>query len=168
LRQGNVTGNREATPAVHLRPVEDRDIDVFFAHQADPVAAEMAAFPSRDKEQFAAHWAKIRADATTVLRAIVADGEVAGNIGSWQQDGQRLLGYWIGREQWGRGIATQALARFLTEHEPTRPVYAHVAVHNAGSIRVLEKAGFQRARELEDQAPPSDDGIDECVFVRKV
>lgn len=150
---------------MHLRRVEDPDINVFFDHQADPSAAEMAAFPSRDEEQFAAHWAKIRADATTVIRAIVADGEVAGNIGSWHQDGQRLLGYWIGREHWGRGIATRALARFLVEDEPTRPVYAYVAVHNAGSVRVLEKAGFQRAREVEAQMPPPDDGIDEFVFV---
>jgi RimJ/RimL family protein N-acetyltransferase len=165
LRQGELTENRNAALEVHLRRVEDSDIDVFFDHQADPSAAEMAAFPSRDKEQFAAHWAKIRADGTNVIRAIVADGVVAGNICSWRQDGQRLVGYWIGREQWGRGIGTQALAQFLTEDEPTRPVYAYVAVHNAGSIRVLEKAGFQRDREMEAQVPPPDDGIDEFVFV---
>ena len=145
--------------------MEDPDIDVFFDHQADPSAAEMAAFPSRDKEQFAAHWAKIRADGTTVIRAIVANGAVAGNICSWQQDGQRLLGYWIGREHWGRGVATRALVLFLTEDEPTRPVYAHVAVHNAGSVRVLEKAGFQRDHQVEARMPPPDDGIDEYVFV---
>jgi RimJ/RimL family protein N-acetyltransferase len=150
---------------VHLRQVEDPDIDVFFDHQADPLAAEMAAFPSRDKDRFAAHWAKIRADDANVLRTIVADGVVTGNICSWHQGGQRLLGYWIGREQWGRGIATRALTRFLTEAEPARPMYAHVAAHNAGSIRVLEKAGFQRDREAEAQEPPPDDGIVEFVFV---
>ncbi|RSM73090.1 hypothetical protein DMB66_03315 [Actinoplanes sp. ATCC 53533] len=69
------------------------------------------------------------------------------------------------RERWGRGIATRALARFVTEDEPTRPVYAHVAVHHAGSIRVLEKAGFRRDVEGEAQAPPPDDGVAELVFV---
>jgi RimJ/RimL family protein N-acetyltransferase len=155
---------RSAAHEVLLRRVEDGDIDTFFDHQADSAAAEMAAFPSRDKDQFAAHWAKIRADGTSLLRTIVADGAVAGNIVSWHQDGQRLVGYWIGREQWGRGIATRALARFLTE-ESTRPLYAHVAVHNAGSIRVLTKAGFRRDRDLEAQAPAPDDGIDEFIFV---
>lgn len=100
----------DAAREVCLRAVEDRDLDVFFAHQAEPEAVETAAFPARGKEQFMAHWAKIRADGTNVLRTIVADGAVAGNIVSWEQDGQRLLGYWIGREHWGRGIATQALA----------------------------------------------------------
>lgn len=160
-----MTDDRNAAPEVRLRHVEDSDIDVFFVHQADPSAAAMAAVPIRDREQVAAHWTKIRADGTIVLRAIVADGEVVGNIGSWRQDGQRLVGYRIGREQWGRGIATRALTRFLSEEEPTRPVYAHVAVHNAGSIRVLEKAGFRRDHELEAQAPAADDGVDEFVFV---
>jgi RimJ/RimL family protein N-acetyltransferase len=159
-----VTDGGNATPEVRLRPVEDQDVDVFFAHQADPVAAEVAAFPSRDKARFAAHWAKIRSDPGVTLRTIEADGEVAGNIGCWQQDGMSLLGYWIGREYWGRGIATQALVRFLGE-EPKRPLYAHVAVHNAGSIRLLQNAHFQRAHELESVAPVPADGVEELIFV---
>ena len=159
-----MTGIQGVTPAVRLRDVEDRDIDVFFDHQADPQAVEMAAFPARDHDQFAAHWAKIRADETLLARTIVADGMVAGNIGSWPQDGQQLLGYWIGREYWGRGVATRALALFVDEVS-IRPLYAHVAVHNVGSIRVLEKCGFQRDREQEAKAPAPDDGTGEFIFV---
>jgi len=149
---------------VTLRTVEDRDLDVFFEHQADPQAVEMAAFPARDKDQFAAHWAKVRADEALVVRTILADGMVAGNIGCWQQDGQHLLGYWVGREFWGRGVATQALAR-LVDEVSIRPLYAHVAVHNVGSIRVLGKCGFRRDRVQEAEAPASDDGIEEFFFV---
>jgi RimJ/RimL family protein N-acetyltransferase len=155
---------RNTAHEVRLRQVEDRDLVVFFDNQADPVAAAMSASPTRNKGQFAAHWAKMRRDDTKILRAIEADGAVAGTIGSWDEDGQRLLGYWIGREQWGRGIATRALTQFLTE-DSARPLYAHVAVHNAGSIRVLTKAGFRRDRELEAQAPPPEDGVDEFIFV---
>ena len=152
------------TPAVRLRSVEDRDVEVFFEHQADPQAVEMAAFPARDKDRFAAHWAKIRGDETLVVRTIVADGVVAGNIGSWPDNGQQLLGYWLGREFWGRGVATQALA-LLVEEMSIRPLYAHVAVHNVGSIRVLEKCGFRRDRVEEAKAPASDDGIEELIYV---
>jgi RimJ/RimL family protein N-acetyltransferase len=159
-----MTGVRDVTHEVRLRSVEDGDLDVFFDHQVDPKAIEMAAFPARDKDQFAAHWAKIRADDTAVVRTIVADGMVAGNIGSWQQNGQRLLGYWVGRAHWGRGVATEALARFVDELS-TRPLYAHVAVHNVGSIRVLEKCGFRRDRVQEAKAPAPDGGVEEFIFV---
>lgn len=143
-----MTGIHDATPAVRLRSVEDRDLDVFFDHQADPQAVEMAAFSARDRDQFADRWAKVRADETLMARTIVADGTVAGNIGSWQENGQQLLGYWVGRACWGRGVATQALALFV-EEVSIRPLYAHVAVHNEGSIRVLDKCGFRRDRVQE-------------------
>ena len=159
-----MTEIRDATPQVRLRSVEDQDLDVFFEQQADPESAAMAAFPPRDKDQFGAHWARLRADPTLVTRTIVADGEVAGNIGSWPDDGQQLVGYWVGREWWGRGVATQALT-LLADEVPTRPLYAHVAAHNAGSIRVLEKCGFRRDREQEASTAASDDGIEELVFV---
>jgi RimJ/RimL family protein N-acetyltransferase len=124
----------------------------------------MAAFPARDKDRFAAHWARVRADDTLVVRTIVADGKVAGHIGSWPVDGQRLLGYWLGREFWGRGVATQALAQWVDEVS-VRPLYAHVAVHNVGSTRVLEKCGFRRNRVQEAKAPTPDDGVEELIFV---
>ena len=162
-----MTGVHDVTRAVRLRSVKDRDLEVFFDHQADPQAVEMAAFPARDKDQFAAHWAKVRADDTLVVRTFVADGVVAGNIGSWQENGQQLLGYWVGREFWGRGVATQALA-LLVDEVSIRPLYAHVAAHNVGSIRVLEKGGFRRDRAQEAMAPASDDGIEEFIFVLDV
>ena len=87
-------------------------------------------------------------------------------IGSWQQDGRQFLGYWVGREFWGRGVGTQALA-LLVDEVSVRPLYAHVVVHNVGSIRVLEKCGFRRGRVQEAKAPAPDDGIEELVFVLK-
>jgi RimJ/RimL family protein N-acetyltransferase len=159
-----MTGEDFVTPAVRLRSVDERDLVVFFDHQADPQAVEMAAFPARDKDQFAAHWARVRADDSVVARTIVVGGLVAGNIGSWQQDGQQLLGYWVGREWWGRGVATQAVA-LLVDELAIRPLYAHVARHNVGSIRVLEKCGFRRDRAQEASAPAPDDGIEELIYV---
>jgi RimJ/RimL family protein N-acetyltransferase len=127
---------------VALRPTRPDDLDVMFDHQADPEAAEMAAFPSRERDAFMAHWARIMADDTVVSRTIDVDGAVAGNIVSWIQDDARMVGYWIGRDYWGRGVASAALALFL-EQVATRPLWAHVARHNVGSRRVLEKSGFQ-------------------------
>ena len=64
-----------------------------------------------------------------------------------------MVGYWIGKEHWGRGIASAALVLYL-DVERHRPLLATVVEHNAGSRRVLEKAGFQLvARELVDDGP---------------
>jgi RimJ/RimL family protein N-acetyltransferase len=150
---------------VRIRDVEDGDLELFFEHQLDPEATRMAAFPSRERDPFMAHWAKIRADRTALMQTIVADGRVVGNIVSWDQSGDREIGYWIGRDHWGRGIATEALALFLG-HVRSRPLHAHVAVHNAGSIRVLEKCGFQRLAAQEIQ-PLAADGIEEIALILK-
>ena len=91
---------------VVLREVVDSDLPIFYEHQRDPEAVRMAAFPSRDHDAFITHWAKVRREASNVIRTIVCDGQVAGNIGSWIAEDQRRIGYWIGREFWGRSVAT--------------------------------------------------------------
>lgn len=138
---------------VSLRAVEDDDLPFFFEWQADEESSRMAAVATRDAEAFAAHWSRIRSDAGTTLRTIVADGAVAGNALSWTGADGRMVGYWLGKAYWGRGIASSALPLFL-EEERHRPLLATVAEHNAGSRRVLEKAGFQLvARKLVDDGP---------------
>ena len=126
-----------------LREVVDSDLDAFFEHQREPEANRMAAFPARDREAFDAHWRRLLADDLLTKKTIVSEGEVAGNIGCWEQEGRRLVGYWIGREFWGKGLATRALQE-LTGEVTQRPLHAWVATSNVASIRVLEKCGFVR------------------------
>ncbi len=143
---------------VSLRPVHDGDLEVFFAHQADAEASWMADFPSRDHDAFMAHWAKIRSDASVVTRTAVVGGRAAGHFVSWEDEGQRHVGYWIGRDHWGRGVATAGLALFLDE-VTARPLHAYAATHNTGSIRVLVKCGFRQTAE-DDVAHQGDaDGV---------
>ncbi|HEU0296840.1 MAG TPA: GNAT family N-acetyltransferase [Anaerolineales bacterium] len=125
-----------------LRNVTESDLPILYEQQLDPEATAMAAFPSRDRESFMAHSAKIMADESVIFKAIVFDGQVAGSMVSWILEGEREVGYWLGREFWGKGIATRALAEYV-EIVKTRPLYAHVAKHNVGSQRVLEKCGFK-------------------------
>jgi RimJ/RimL family protein N-acetyltransferase len=132
-----------------LRDVIDSDLPVFFEHQRDPEATQMADFPARDREAFDAHWERVLADPTGTKKTIVFEGRVAGNAVSWDQDGRRLVGYWLGKEFWGKGLATKALAELVDELD-RRPLYAYVAKTNVGSIRVLEKCGFVRSDEDED------------------
>lgn len=131
---------------ISLGEVTDADVEIFFEYQRDPIAVEMAAFPSREKEAHLQHWARLRADDTNITRTILFGDKVAGSIGRWVRDDKRFIGYWIGREYWGKGVATRALRTFV-DLLGERPLFAHVARHNLGSIRVLEKCGFERQSE---------------------
>ncbi len=145
-------------PEVRIRPVEDDDLPIFLAHQDDPIAAAMAAFPTRAPDVFYEHWATIRADPTNYTRTIVADDEVVGDIVSWLDHGSRQVGYWIGRDHWGKGFATAAL-RLMLDEITDRPVTAHIVPANIGSQRVVEKCGFVRVGEK-----VADDGVHELIL----
>jgi RimJ/RimL family protein N-acetyltransferase len=144
-------------PDVRLRAVDDADLPIFLGHQDDPVAAAMASFPTRAPDAFFTHWAAIRADPSVVTRTVVVDGSVVGDIVSWLEGDRREVGYWIGRAFWGRGYATAAL-RLLLREIPARPIFAHVALDNVGSRRVLEHCGFVRVGEA-----VADDGVHESI-----
>jgi RimJ/RimL family protein N-acetyltransferase len=139
------------------------DLATFYEHQADPIANEMAAFPPRDREAFLAHWGRILVDETVVTRTVLVDGRVAGNVGCFERFGLREVGYWIGREHWGRGVATRALSALL-ELVPTRPLYARVAVRNPASRRVLEKCGFGATDEADPAPEDPDDDVEEVLM----
>jgi RimJ/RimL family protein N-acetyltransferase len=143
------SAGRPLADEVLLRDADESDLPGFFEHQFDPEATHMAGFPSRERGAFMAHWSKILQNESVVKKTILYGGEVAGNIVSFLDSGERDVGYWIGREFWGRGVATRALAAFL-RLEVRRPLYAHVALHNAASIRVLQKCGFHISHEEEE------------------
>lgn len=127
--------------SVTLRNLAESDFPILYEHQREPEANHMAAFPAREFEPFMAHQQKIMATDSVITRTILLNGEVAGSIACFEMEGQTEVGYWIGRAYWGKGVATEALGQFLSV-TTQRPLYAHVAKHNIGSRRVLEKCGF--------------------------
>lgn len=127
---------------VSLRDVLVADLPILFEHQADPVACRRAA---------------------VMQKTVLCDRQVAGNIVSFERSNRREIGYWIGREYWGRGVATEALNRFL-QHVTPRPLFAHVAKRNPASIRVLEKCGFA-ITERSPRPPEADENSGEKVVL---
>jgi len=140
-----------STPSLFLRDVEPDDLPILYEFQLDEASTRMAAFPARDREAFFAHKAKVLQDSANIAKTIVYDGKVVGEVMSFLDEGLREVGYWIGRDYWGKGIASQALAQLVAELP--RPLGAHVVQHNVGSIRVLEKCGFLRIGEAEVSLP---------------
>ncbi|MGW2329639.1 GNAT family N-acetyltransferase [Streptomyces sp. NPDC001700] len=154
-------------PRVRLRAVNRDDLAVFFDYHRDAEASRMAAFTADnpdDRSAFDERWDRILGDDTVVKRTVLYDGRVAGNVLGFAQYGDPSVGYWIGREHWGKGIATRALAAFL-EEMPLRPLYARVAADNAGSLRVLEKCGFRVTREERAYAAARGQEIGELVLI---
>ena len=145
---------------IELRVVRVSDLDAFYEFQADPVAAAMAVFASRDRASHFEQWTtRIMGNPDNVARTVLVDGVVAGNVLSWPIDGVRYVGYWIGRDFWGAGVATQAVGLLLGELTE-RPLYADVVQTNRGSQRVLEKNGFV----LIEQRPSHDEGLEEYLY----
>ena len=160
---GCVANEVQALDEVTLRAVIDSDLPILFEYQRDPETVRMSAFPARQREAFMAHWAKIRADPGVALRTVLLEGQVAGSIVSWEQDNHREVGYGLGPEFWGRGIATRALAAFLQE-VTVRPLFGYTAEHNLASMRVLQKCGFVRAGETKGVLNVGGELVTEVIY----
>lgn len=162
----SVGGDSVPRMQITLRDLADDDLDALFLWEQDPRAVEMAAFtradPS-DREAFDAHLARILADPTTLNRAIEHSGRFVGTIASFPSELGREITYWVDPARWGRGIASAALMAFL-ELDPTRPLFARVAVHNLGSARVVQRAGFVPVGSDRGWADGVGREVDETVF----
>jgi RimJ/RimL family protein N-acetyltransferase len=146
--------------------VSEGDLDAFFEHQRDPEARFMAAFTRGDpddRDAFVARWKGLVADDSVAAWTVLAGERVAGSIVAFERDGDREVSYWIGREFWGRGIATEALGACL-ERVAVRPIHARAARDNVASLRVLEKNGFQPVRVESAFADARGRAIEEVVL----
>lgn len=150
-----------------LRDIVSDDLPIFFEHQLNQEANYMAAFTAKDptnQEAFMVHWHRILADKTVIIQTIVFNGQVAGSVSSYENEGKPEVTYWLGREYWGKGIATWALTEFLAHHNKTRPICARVAEDNLGSRRVLEKCGFTTIGESRGFANARGQEIEELLL----
>jgi [ribosomal protein S5]-alanine N-acetyltransferase len=135
--------------AVQLRDTTEADLDTLFDLQDDDESRRMAAFAPHDTADRAAYVARHRQylrDEDKVTKTVVVDGEVVGSVAKFVMDGEAEVTYLIRRDQWGRGLASAALAGLLDEVRE-RPLFARVATDNVGSARVLERNGFVRVGE---------------------
>ena len=95
----------------------------------------------------------------TFAYAIDVDGRAVGSIGAFRQRNIHFrtaeLGYYLSEEYWGRGIMTiavkQICEKLFSETDILR-IFAEPFENNAGSRRVLEKAGFQLEGILKNNA----------------
>lgn len=133
-------------PAISLRPTTTSDLDTLFKFQLDKEGGFLAAFMPKDHDNKTAYLEKhnrLLNDPSVNNQTILLENEIAGSIAKFVMEGDAEITYWIDRQHWGKGIATQALKTFL-EIEATRPLFGRVAFDNSGSQKVLEKCGFKK------------------------
>ena len=107
-------------------------------------------FPFPYHSAHAQAWIRdVMADRPEMNFAIASAEEAIGGIGLHRQtDFMRRsaeLGYWLGEEHWGKGIATMAVKTMTAwgfAHMDIDRIFAQVFGWNPASGRVLEKAGF--------------------------
>ena len=113
--------------------------------------------------------------ATTPQTSLAIDvgGEAAGGLGYVPgNDVERYsaeVGYWLGEACWGRGVVTEALTLF-TAHAFKElgllRLFALPFADNLASIRVLEKAGFEREGILRSSSVKYGKPRDQAIYAK--
>ena len=157
-----------------LRSWEWRDRESIVRYANNPKVARNLRdrFPHPYTDRDARNWLEIVVDADPETNfAIVVGGEAVGGVGyTLQYDVDRRsaeIGYWLGEEFWGRGIATEALIAVtdhaFASHDLCR-VFANVFEWNPASARVLEKAGYTFEGRLRKSVTKEGQTIDQLMY----
>jgi ribosomal-protein-alanine N-acetyltransferase len=108
-----------------------------------------------------------------ITRVIEYQGHFVGSVGITPQSGWRdhlgEIGYWVGKDYWGKGIATAALEKMTDygfSHRSFRKLCASVLAPNIASMRVLEKYGYHREAILKDEVQKGGSYFDIHHFAR--
>lgn len=107
-----------------------------------------------------------------ICRTIAVNGCAAGSIallrGSDIYRRSAELGYWLAEDYWGKGIMTRAVRQICREGFAQWPdvvrIYAEPFAYNAGSRRVLEKAGFSLEGVLRRSVFKGGEVGDSCIY----
>ena len=124
----------------------------------------------KDAREFLKH-AVSAGDPTNL--AIEVDGAAVGAVGYVPgRDVERFsaeIGYWLGEAHWGKGIVSEAV-RLVTDHAFREMGYLRLFAlpfaDNVGSIRVLEKAGYEREGLLRASAVKFGEAKDQLLYAR--
>ncbi|WP_377320977.1 GNAT family N-acetyltransferase [Pimelobacter simplex] len=142
-----------ATPRLRITTWLASDVDDLAALHGDPaVMAHLSPGRPETREEVQARLDAYRREQVTPgwtkWRVEDRSGRMVGRAGFGAHGAGRELGYTLGRDVWGRGLASELAAELVAWHhahplpEPAA-LLAFATPDNAASRRVLEKAGFR-------------------------
>ncbi|OMO85663.1 hypothetical protein COLO4_21504 [Corchorus olitorius] len=137
---------------ITLRPYEVSDIDEFLEWANDEEVNRLSRLEHFNSKEDALCYFKEVVIPHPCYRAICLDGRPIGFIafepGSGTARCRGYMGYALGTKYWGQGITTKAVktltSTLFKEFPGIERVEATAGLDNKASIRVLEKAGFQK------------------------
>jgi len=148
---------RLETERLILRPFEDGDVPALFPliNDADVAATMLSTCYPYSVDEFLAFFKRAleameRRERYEMAIVLKGTGLPIGAVRFFHISREHLrteLGYWLGRKYWGQGYMTEAvnrMAQFGFEKLGFERMHAYCFTRNAGSIRVLEKAGFRQ------------------------
>ncbi len=170
--------NNNPTQVFTLRPFRDGDEASLVANANNIKIFNNVkdSFPHPYTYDDALWWISInkQSDKPITCFAIDVNGQVIGAMGIIiGSDVQRVtaeIGYWLGENYWGKGIATEALKQtsdyVFTNFPDLVRIWAAVFEHNKPSMNILEKAGFELEGIRKKGAIKNGVVIDEYVYVK--
>lgn len=159
--------NYDVNDDTKIVDMKKEDLDTFFQYHFDESANFMVAFANKNsvnREFFDLKWKKILEDDSIVKKSILWNQKLAGYIVFFERLGRHEVGYWLGREFWGKGIATKSLLQFINQNT-TRPMYGCVVTDNIASVNVLAKCGFHIIDTEKAFANARDMEVDEYIMI---
>lgn len=146
------------TPRIKLRPQVAGDADTFFPYVSDPELSAFVTWAAHTRIEETRDWitkgAEALAKGTDLVWTLEHEGQPCGCVGlhdiTWGVRAVRydraVMGYWIARPFWGKGLMTEAATaatRWAFETLGLHKVTISCFDNNIGSRRVIEKVGFR-------------------------
>ena len=146
-----------STHRLHLRLLQAQDVNAIFSYANDPEVSKNTAWPVHqsiaDSEAFVSYVLSrnsLEIGHVRLVWGILKKGQdqLIGTI-SFKQDNDQEghLDYALGRAFWGQGYITEAVAHtieWLFDQLPhLESIHSGCLSRNIGSVKVLEKNGFQ-------------------------
>lgn len=137
------------TPRLILKAIEDADEEALLAIASDPNVTKTYMIPDfESKEKAHAFFLRLQAaskDPNRFIYGVFLEGTLIGFLNEVERDGGAIeIGYFIAREQWGKGYATEAFSSAIQElfNLGFSEVRAAHFECNPASGRVMQKCGL--------------------------
>ena len=144
----DVAGLELRTDQLVLRPFTENDLDRLVDLIGDyEVSKWLTRVPWPYRQDHAAEWLRhCRSDNDDFNLVLDSGDGLIGAVGLSDTKAGLNLGYWLGRPWWGRGLMSEAVARFVEcvfDEMDVDSIVSSVFDHNTASLRLQERLGFK-------------------------